>query len=110
MVSSVPTKLTPVSLNAQSLDIKLIESTPIRFSTGYSHILSAGTHWKKFGEIPEGVVYQPVDAIFSIEGRQVHEAYLVIDNQKRLVGFYLPGEQRYSQLDKSTILELSPFP
>lgn len=100
----------PVSPIAQSVDIKLLRSTPIKFSTGYSRVLSAETHWNKFGEITEGVVYRPVGAIFSIEGRQVHEAYLVIDSQKRLVGFYLPGEQRYSQLEQSTILELSQFP
>ncbi|MFX8297360.1 hypothetical protein ABTL30_20295, partial [Acinetobacter baumannii] len=51
----------------------------------------------RVGTVPQGVVYRPVGTIFTIEGRQVHEAYLVIADQ-RLVGFYLPGEQAYSPL------------
>lgn len=34
---------------------------------------------------------------FTIEGRQVHEAYLVM-SKSALVGFYLSGESRYSNL------------
>lgn len=44
--------------------------------------------------------------IFSIEGRQVHEAYLVIDHTA-LMAFYLPGEARFSPLDPSVQLPKS---
>ncbi|WP_234480884.1 hypothetical protein [Paraburkholderia nemoris] len=37
--------------------------------------------------------------MFTIEGRQVHEAYLVVAKGS-LVGFYLPGEAHFSPLDK----------
>ena len=43
------------------------------------------------GNLPQEQVLKPIDAVFTIEGRQIHEAYLVVADD-HLVGFYLPGE------------------
>lgn len=55
--------------------------------------------------MPQGDVYRPVGTIFTIEGRKVHEAYLVI-RDRTLGGFYLPGEQNYSPLSTAVALNL----
>jgi hypothetical protein len=49
------------------------------------------------GILPEGTVYRPIGTVFSIEGRNVHEAYLVV-HAGAVRGFYLPAESRYSPL------------
>lgn len=73
-------------------------STDIRLPTGYVRVLAAGSRWQRVGRLPEGTAYGPVGTSFTIEGRQVHEAYLVISPQRSLVGFYLPGESSISML------------
>lgn len=69
----------------------------------YYNWMAAKSVWKPVGRVPQGAVYRPVGTIFTIEGRQVHEAYLVL-NDKKLVGFYLPGEQNYSPLSTAVPL------
>lgn len=95
MVVSVPATLAPHA-GAATFQIK----TGVRFTlpTGYSRELPAGSSWQATGRLPQGIVYRPLNTVFTIEGRQAHEAQLVIDNG-RLVGFYLPAEGRYSSLD-----------
>nr|WP_282581165.1 hypothetical protein [Ralstonia insidiosa] len=96
MVSTAPATLATDSATSSSR-LQLKTPTEIRLETGYTRTLAAGSNWQRVGTVPQGVVYRPVGTIFTIEGRQVHEAYLVIADQ-RLVGFYLPGEQAYSPL------------
>jgi len=96
MVSTAPATLATDSVTVPSR-IQLKSPTEIRLETGYTRTLAAGSNWQRVGTLSQGTVYRPVGTIFTIEGRQVHEAYLVITNQ-RLVGFYLPGEQAYSPL------------
>lgn len=60
--------------------------------------MAAGSEWRPVGEIPQGVVFQPVGTVFTIEGRQEHEAYLVI-KANVLMGFFLPGESHFSPLE-----------
>jgi hypothetical protein len=50
------------------------------------------------GSIAQGQVFRSVDSVLTIEGRQVHEAYLVISGGA-LLGFYLPGESNYAALE-----------
>jgi hypothetical protein len=47
------------------------------------------------GRSAEGEIFRPADGVFTVEGTQVHEAYLVLDGN-RLVGFYLPVERAFS--------------
>ena len=96
MVSTAPAALTADSATGASR-LQLKTPTEIRLETGYTRTLAAGSNWQRVGTVPQGVVYRPVGTIFTIEGRQVHEAYLVIADQ-RLVGFYLQGEQAYYPL------------
>ena len=96
MVSTAPATLVTDS-GTEPSRIQLKSAAEIRLETGYTRTLAAGSNWQRVGTLPQGAVYRPVGTIFTIEGRQVHEAYLVIAGQ-RLVGFYLPGEQAYSPL------------
>lgn len=75
----------------------------VRLSTGYERQLGEGSRWRPIGSLPQGEVLRPVDSVFTIEGRQVHEAYLVVSGSQ-LVGFYLPGEARFSPLETSLSL------
>ncbi|WP_316680814.1 hypothetical protein [Ralstonia flaminis] len=99
MVSTTPAALATDNTTAPSR-LQLKASTEVRLETGYTRTLAAGSNWQRAGTLSQGAVYRPVGTIFTIEGRQVHEAYLVIADQ-RLVGFYLPGEQAYSPLSKA---------
>lgn len=99
MVATAPAALTADNTASPSR-IQVTTPAEIRLETGYTRTLAAGSRWQRVGTLPQGSVYRPVGTIFTIEGRQVHEAYLVIADG-RLVGFYLPGEQAYSPLSKA---------
>lgn len=75
----------------------------VRLSSGYERKLATGSHWRPTGSLAQGEVLRPVDGIFTIEGRHVHEAYLVVSGTN-LVGFYLPGEEHFSPLDSPVSL------
>lgn len=82
--------------------IELRESVTLEPSTGYKRVLLAGSLWRETGRIPEGRVYRPVDGVLTAEGRNVLEAYLVLDGG-RVVGFYLPTEQAFAVLPSQPI-------
>lgn len=75
-------------------------------STGYGRTLRAGTRWDLFGTIDRGEVYRSQDQLLTVEGFNVHEAYLVIKNES-LVGFYLPVEKTFTPVSKVTRLQLT---
>ncbi len=78
-------------------------AVPIQLETGYQRTLKAGSVWRLAGHLPQGSVYAPVDSVLTIEGRQVHEAWLVVC-EGTLLGFYLPGESAYSPLTRPIAL------
>lgn len=82
--------------------IELKESVTLEPSTGYKRTLAAGSLWRETGRIPEGRVYRPVNGVLTAEGRNVLEAYLVLDGG-RVVGFYLPTEQAFAVLPSQPI-------
>jgi hypothetical protein len=86
-------------------DLVMQQDLPIRLSTGYTRTVPAGSRWRPVGVLPQGTVYRPVDTVFAIEGRHVHEAYLVVRGGT-LHGFYRPGEGKYSPLATSVPLPL----
>jgi hypothetical protein len=49
------------------------------------------------GTVPQGKVYRPIDAVLTVEGTHMHEAWVVADGEK-LVGFYLPVEKSFVAL------------
>ncbi len=93
---------TPVSFvptNSQAHEkIVLAKDVKVSVSAWYSRVLPNGSIWELKGSLPQGNVYRRVKDIFTVEGAQVHEAYLVIAGE-HLVGFYLPVEQAYSPTD-----------
>lgn len=90
-----PASLMP--LDAAVPELRMAQDLPLRLSTAYARTLPAGSRWSATGRLPQGTVYRPVGTVFSIEGRQVHEAYLVVQD-RALRGFYLPAEARFSPL------------
>jgi hypothetical protein len=95
-VPSTAVQLEPVATDRAAV-LKLDKAAEIRLPTGYLRFLPAASRWQRVGRLPQGDVYRPVDTVFTIEGRHVHEAYLVV-SAGSLVGFYLPGESGYSGL------------
>ncbi|WP_245175993.1 hypothetical protein [Cupriavidus sp. AcVe19-6a] len=91
--------------NVAARRIQILIATTVQLDTSYSRTLPERSVWSRMGRVPQGDVYRPIGTIFTIEGRQVHEAYLVI-RDKTLVGFYLPGEQNYSPLSTAVPLNL----
>ncbi|WP_146208405.1 hypothetical protein [Cupriavidus plantarum] len=103
-VRSTPTEFVPDSRTGFDSELRMRRDVEIRLDTGYRRVISAGTRWKRVGRVSEGEVLKPVGTVFSIEGRHVHEAYLVIEDGL-LRGFYLPAERAYSPL--SSPIQLS---
>jgi hypothetical protein len=98
-VASAPVAYMPLAPAAATpARVVRVESpVHIQLPTGYKRELAAGSRWRPVGRVPQGDVYRPVETVFTIEGKQVHEAYLVVAD-RLLVGFYLPAEVRYSAL------------
>lgn len=85
--------------------VRVVDPVVIRLSTGYSREVHAGSTWRSVGVLPQGMVFRPVGTVFTIEGSQMHEAYLVI-NANTLVGFFLPGESSFSALEPSQSIKI----
>jgi hypothetical protein len=51
-----------------------------------------------------------VGTVFTIEGRNVHEAYLIVAQSQMLVGFFLPAESSLSLLPSPVQLLLKEIP
>ena len=99
----LPATLAPPHAAAHSFALR----TPakVELSTGYSRTLNAGTVWHPAGSLPEGGVFKTQDQVLTIEGSNIHEAYIVVKGA-RLVGFYLPGNGTYSPLEPPVDLQL----
>ncbi|OZI19557.1 hypothetical protein CAL26_18270 [Bordetella genomosp. 9] len=104
-VLSSPASLSPAPELSSSPVLVAREEADITLPTQYTRRIPMHSRWRLVGHLPEGDVYRPVDTVFTIEGRQVHEAYLVVSGGN-LVGFYLPGEKRYSALNSRIPLNL----
>ncbi|OAJ53880.1 hypothetical protein A6V36_10500 [Paraburkholderia ginsengiterrae] len=93
-------QIVPLTAAGPHERVRVVTPVAVQLATGYSRQVKAGSVWRPAGEVPQGLVLQPVDTVFTIEGRQVHEAYLVV-KENRLVGFFLPGESHFSVLEPS---------
>lgn len=80
---------------------RLFNSEPVRLHlpTGYERRIPSHTEFIEVGRIAEGVVLRPVSYVLTVEGANVHEAYLVVDDGF-IVGFYLPVERAFSPLKR----------
>ena len=86
--------------------ITITDNTEIKLDTLYSRKIQKDSVFQRVGSISQGEVYKPVDDIFTVEGANVHEAYLVISGVK-LIGFYLPGKDSFSKLKNVVQLPIS---
>lgn len=98
-IHSHPAHFVVLGSSERLREIEVTAAPTIHLSTGYTRHLMPGSRWEHVGTLPEGNVYRAVNSVFTIEGRDVHEAYLVL-RDNRLLGFYLPGEARYSALQQ----------
>ncbi len=89
-------------VTATPMVIELSEEVTLEPATGYSRTLSAGSQWREAGRIPQGMVFRPVTGVLTAEGKDIHEAFLVLDGS-RVVGFYLPAEQAFSPLPPKSV-------
>ncbi len=105
MIAVQPVQIAAIPSRAIATNVTVTRSTEIRLSTGYTRTLPEGSRWRSIGALPQGAVYQPVVGVFSIEGRHVHEAYLVIKDS-HLQGFYLPAEGSFAPLSPPISLPL----
>ncbi|HEU4382120.1 MAG TPA: hypothetical protein VFR85_01355 [Anaeromyxobacteraceae bacterium] len=94
-LSRAPVAFTPITGEPRTLRVK--ETVSVTPSTGYTRNIRAGSAWRLVGSLPQGEVYRPVGEVFTVEGANVHEAYLVVA-QGSVVGFYLPGEAAFAPL------------
>lgn len=90
-VPRTPSALSQASAQSDHRIIQLDVDTAIDVGTGYPRLLPRGTVLKHVGRIAEGEVYKPVNFTLTLEGANVHEAFLVLKDFD-LVGFYLPVE------------------
>jgi hypothetical protein len=91
-------------VSPQSVQIELTKLATIDMGPGNEKKLFTGSRWQSVGNIKQGEVFRPVGTVFSIQGANSHEAYLVLAN-KMLVGFYLPGDRAWSALSVPMTLE-----
>jgi hypothetical protein len=87
--------------------LRLTRPVSVPLSTGYSTRLRADTRWDLVGNLPQGDVYKTRDQIVTVEGSDIHEAYIVV-SQGSLVGFYLPVKRTFSPVAPSQPLSLEP--
>lgn len=66
--------------------------------------LRRGTRWRLLGSIERGTVFEPLDQVVTVNGYNVHEAYIVVQDDQ-LVGYYLPYENSFVEAD-AVVLEL----
>jgi len=81
------------------------QTVPVHPDSGYERSIKLGTEFVDAGGISQGTILKPRNAVFTLEGAHMHEAYLVV-NDGRLVGFYLPVEKSFSPLTVSVTLPL----
>jgi len=98
-----PASLTP-TVTALSSVIEILQDVVITLDSGYSRQLTRGSRWMQAGALPQGHVYRIVGGAFTVEGANVHEAWLVIAGAE-LVGFYLPVESAFVHLSARVRLE-----
>jgi len=83
---------------AEAKDVlRLSAAVEVNLDTHYTRTLKSGSRWARVGTTPQGTVYRPVDSVLTLEGANIHEAYIVVDGG-RLTGYYLPVERAFSPI------------
>jgi len=84
---------------------RLGKEIQVTLDTGYSRKLKDGVRWDYVGVIPPGEVFRTNDQIFTVEGSNIFEAYIVVSSGK-LVGFYLPVQKAFSPISDPIEIEM----
>jgi len=100
------TQFSPLVVVEKSKLARLDKVVNIQLDTGYSRTLKPGSLWRDIGSVTQGEVFKPYHDVFTLEGTNVHEAYLVVANNT-LKGFYLPVERTFSPLNTQISLTFS---
>jgi hypothetical protein len=100
-LKQIPTQIDTLSLTNRSF--KLDSEVTVHLDTGYDRVLKKDSRWACVGVTPEGDVFRTKDQILTVEGSNIHEAYIVVKSQN-LVGFYLPVERTFSPLSNPIVL------
>src|SRR5471032_2215638 len=82
-VQHTSTHFEPVAATADATQRVLAQGLEIQLDTGYRRSLKPGSHWIDAGHVPQGEVYKPYKDVLTLEGAQIHEAYLVVDGGVR---------------------------
>ena len=85
--------------------MRVLEELDVRLSTGYQTKIKPQTSWTLVGTIAQGEVYKSRDQVLTVEGYDVHEAYLVLSGDE-LVGFYLPVEHNFASISPTRHLHI----
>ena len=104
-----PSQLVALPSSTQQQIRTLAQETTIKLASGHISTLKSGSTWEVLGVIPDGVVYRPVNDMFTLEGANIQEAYLVVRDDL-LVGFYLPVERDVSIMQAPILLIFRPAP
>lgn len=100
-----PATLVTSSNTVKAEVVRVVSDVEIEPDSGYSRALPRGYKLTAAGAINEGEVYRPTEGVFTVEGANMHEAWIVI-RQNRLVGFYLPVEKSFVTLSKTQPIQL----
>lgn len=103
---STEVRHTPAVLVAESPQghpVTLVAETVLLTETNYPRTLRAGSKWIPIGYLAQGLVLRPAEGVLTVEGSNVHEAYLVVDAGV-VVGLYLPVERAFSAIASRTRL------
>ncbi len=99
VVPMSPSALTRPADGAAARVVRVRTATEVKLPTGYRRVIEAGTVWEYHGRVAQGEVWKRRGGVFSVEGRHISEAYLVLEGT-RLVGFWLPYEKAFSPLEE----------
>jgi hypothetical protein len=99
-------QFSPLAKNEHPSLSRLDQRIDFQLNTGYSRSLKSGSLWRDVGTVAQGEVFKPYQDVFTLEGSNVHEAYLVVANNT-LTGFYLPVEGSFSPLSPKIPLTFS---
>lgn len=72
----------------------------IDIGNGYTRNIPQGMELRAVGGIPQGAVYKPTNQTLTLEGKHIHEVYVVVQ-AKKIVGFFMPVERAYVALPKN---------
>jgi hypothetical protein len=84
---------------------RVAQGLDVRLDTGFTTHIKSQTTWSLVGTLAQGEVYKSRDQVLTVEGADVHEAYLVMAGDE-LVGFYLPVEHAFARISPARPLSV----